>query len=73
MALHDVTVFEPCELSPGEKIRIGGGPRSGDWEVIAVTDKKVRLRCPVSGAEVEWARFCYRVRKLEGATWPLQE
>jgi len=73
MALHDVTVFAPYEFSVGEKIRIDGGPRHGDWEVIAVTDKKVRLRCPTSGAEVEWARFSYNVQKLEGATWPDQE
>ena len=31
----------------------------GDWEVIGVSDRKVKLRCPVSLREFEWNRFCY--------------
>ncbi len=73
MVSQDVTVFEPYDFSPGEKIRINGGPRSGDWEVLSVTEKKVRLRCPISGTEVEWARFCYHREELKDAPWPNKE
>ena len=59
MPKHKVTIFKPYSFSIGEKIRIEGGPRSGDWEVIGTTERKVKLRCPVSGREFEWDRFCY--------------
>jgi len=70
MAIHDVTVFRPYEFSAGQKIRIEGGPRSGDWEVVGVADEKVTLQCPVSGRRFEWARFCYYVEDREGVEWP---
>jgi len=66
-----VTLFKPYPFVPGEKIRIEGGPRSGDWEVLAFNEKKVTLRCPVSGKEVEWAGFCYFSEKSDEAPWPL--
>ena len=72
MAAHRVVVFEPYPFEPGQKIRIEGGPRGGDWEVLGADAKAVRLRCPVSGREVEWARFCYRVREEE-AEWPAED
>ena len=53
MADEKVTIFRPHPLAVGQKLRIEGGPRGGDWEVIGVTDRKVRLRCPVSGKEVD--------------------
>ena len=59
MAKHNVTVFRTYPLEAGQKIRIEGGPRAGDWEVVAVGEKNVTLRCPVSGREFEWARFVY--------------
>jgi len=64
-----VTVFRPYPFEPGEKIRIDGGPRSGDWEVIGLTDRKVTLRCPVKGTVVEWAHFCYHTEKQD-RLWP---
>lgn len=70
MDRYDVTVFEPFPFSVGQKIRIEGGKRNGDWEVVGVSDAKVRLRCPISGKEFEWARFCYRVEERRGAVWP---
>ncbi|MCI5145030.1 MAG: hypothetical protein D3923_05745 [Candidatus Electrothrix sp. AR3] len=51
--------FKRYPFSPGQKIRIEDGPRRGDWLVTAVDEKKVMLRCPVSGTEVAWDRFCY--------------
>lgn len=56
----------------GQKIHIEDGPRRGDWEVLAVDDRKVSLRCPVSGRIVEWNRFCYSVDERP-AVWPAEE
>jgi hypothetical protein len=68
-AVHNYLSFRPYPLQVGQKIFIDGGPRRGDWEVIGLSDRKVRLRCPFSGREVEWDRFCYLVEKQTG-TWP---
>jgi hypothetical protein len=70
MGKHDVTVFSPYAFTAGQKINISEGPRRGDWEVVGVTDSKVRLRCPVSFREFEWDRFCYMVREDKDVTWP---
>ncbi len=70
MERFDVTLFEPFPFQVGQKIRIEGGKRRGDWEVAAVSDAKVTLRCPISKREFEWARFCYRVKELKNAPWP---
>ena len=65
-----VTVFEPYPFAVGQKIRLDSGPRQGDWEVIGLTDRKVTLRCPISGKEFEWDRFCYVVQERENEAWP---
>ena len=70
MAAHKVTIFKPYPFSIGQKINIAGGPRRGDWEVVAVSDRKVKLRCPVSFREFEWNRFCYFSEEREGVEWP---
>jgi hypothetical protein len=62
-------VFQPYPLQIGQKIFIESGPRRGDWEVAGLSDRKVRLRCPLSGREVEWDRFCYLMEERTG-TWP---
>ncbi len=72
MGKHHVIRFKPFDFRIGQKIRIDGGKRSGDWEVIGVTDAKVKLRCPISAREFEWARFCYTVDELDNETWPLK-
>ena len=56
-----------------QKIRIEGGPRAGDWEVVGVTERKVTLRCPISGREFEWNRFAYLAGEEEAAEWPQAE
>ena len=61
--------FEPYPLQIGQKIYITNGPRRGDWQVIGLSERKVRLRCPFSGREVEWDRFCYLVEESNGQ-WP---
>lgn len=70
MSKYDVLVFRPYPFEVGEKLNIHGGPRKGDWEVIGVNDRKVKLRCPVSLREFEWDRFCYFVEMRKGIVWP---
>ena len=65
----EVAVFKQFPLAEGQKIRIEDGPRRGDWLVIGLNEKKVRLRCPVSGREVEWDRFCY-LAEICAQEWP---
>jgi hypothetical protein len=64
-----VLIFRPYPFEVGQKIFIESGPRHGDWEVLALGDRKVRLRCPVSLREVEWDRFCYIVDERNDP-WP---
>ncbi len=73
MEKQTVTFFEPYPFVEGQKIRIDGGKRQGDWLVAGVGDTKVTLRCPISGREFEWARFCYHVRDDENVVWPSEE
>lgn len=67
-----VIFFKRYPLSPGQKIHIEDGPRRGDWIVTTVDEKKAGLRCPVSGKEVSWDRFCYFTEEKE-ACFPAQE
>ena len=64
-----VLIFKPFPFQAGQKIFIESGPRRGDWEVLALGDQKVRLRCPISKREVEWDRFCYFVEERHDI-WP---
>lgn len=70
---HDVAVFQPYPFEIGQKIRIEGKRRRGDWEVAAITDAKVTLRCPISHKEFEWNRFCYLVDEEKDTTWPQKD
>lgn len=70
MQQFKVTLFKPYPFFEGQKIRIDGGKREGDWEVIGVSEAKVKLRCPVSGRQFEWDRFCYVVEERENEAWP---
>jgi len=64
-----IVEFTRYPFEVGERIHISDGPRKGDWEVISVDEKKVGLRCPVTGFEANWARFCYCVAK-QNREWP---
>ena len=44
--IQQFSVFHPYPLQVGHKIFIESGPRRGDWEVIGLSDRKVKLRCP---------------------------
>lgn len=72
MARENVTVLKPYPFEEGQKITIEGGPRAGDWEVVGVTDDTVKLRCPLSGREFEWKRFCYATSREE-REWPQED
>jgi len=67
---QQVTVFQMYPLQVGQKLNIADGPRRGDWLVIGLSERKMQLRCPVSGREVEWERFCYLVAEREQEEWP---
>jgi hypothetical protein len=60
-------------MQVGQKIRIEGGVRSGDWEVVGTTERKVKLRCPVTHQEVQWDRFCYLADEPESTEWPQKD
>jgi hypothetical protein len=70
MEHHDVTLFKPYPFWVGQKIRIVAGPRKGDWEVAALSERKVTLHCPLSHREFEWNRFCYVVEEQQAVPWP---
>lgn len=65
-----VVVFRSYPFEEGQRIYIEDGPRRGDWEVVGVTERKVKLRCPISKREFEWNRFCYWAETKENETWP---
>ncbi len=67
---HEVTVFRPYDFTVGQKIRIEGSRRNGDWEVVAIGEHKITLKCPISKKEFEWTKFCYFVEKEQDAVWP---
>lgn len=68
MAEH-VTIFKAYPFKIGQKIKIEGSRRDGDWEVVGLTDNKVTLKCPISKKEFTWTRFCYRVEEKK-TQWP---
>ena len=73
MARHRVTFFRQYPFTPGQRIHILDGPRRGDWEVVAADDKTVTLRCPVSGRQFTWKRFCYFAEERDAAEWPAED
>ncbi len=70
MTTATVTVFRPYPFEIGQKIYIEDGPRRGDWEVVGLSERKVRLRCPISKREFEWNRFCYFTEEASDSPWP---
>ncbi len=70
---YDVSVFEPYPFQVGQKIRIENSRRAGDWEVAAVSDRTVTLRCPISNKTFEWNKFCYLVAEEKDTIWPQKD
>jgi hypothetical protein len=65
-----VIIFKPYPFKMGQKIYIDGGSRKGDWEVVGISDPKIKLRCPVSLKEFEWDQFCYFAEARGDEQWP---
>lgn len=70
---HDVAIFKPYPFTVGQKIRIEGGKRRGDWEVTDISERTVTLRCPISKKEFAWNRFCYLVDQEANSVWPRED
>ena len=70
MRTETVTLFKSYPFEIGQKIYIEDGPRHGDWEVVGLSERKVKLRCPISQREFEWARFCYFAEDDHNSPWP---
>ena len=64
-----IVFFKRYPFTVGQKIHIEDGPRKGDWKVIEVDEKKVKLQCPVSGFVAHWDHFCYFTEEKQ-AVWP---
>ena len=73
MGKQIVTVFRPYDFAAGQKIYIESGPRKGDWEIVGMTDRKLKLQCPISLKTFEWNRFCYVVEEHKDAEWPRRD
>ena len=73
MEKEPVVIFRTFPFKVGQKIYIEDGPRHGDWEVVAVSDRKVKLRCPFSKREFDWNRFCYFSEASTDSPWPHPE
>lgn len=69
----DVTVFKQYPFRIGQKIRIEGKVRRGDWEVVGVGETSVVLKCPVSKKEFEWKTFCYLTEEEQDTEWPQKD
>lgn len=72
MTKQKVTIFKPYPFQVGQKIRIEGSRRGGDWEVAGISEHKVTLRCPVSNKEFTWDSFCYLVEEKNNSPWPME-
>jgi hypothetical protein len=72
MGNHKVIMFKAYPFQIGQKIRIEGSQRGGDWEVIDISERKVTLRCPVSHKQFAWERFCYFVEEKDNEPWPME-
>ena len=70
MTDHEVIEFKEYPLEVGQKICIGDGFRRGDWLVVDVSNRNIKLRCPVSGKEIECDKTFFFVEKGRQEQWP---
>ncbi len=73
MEKQTVTFFKPYPFKENEKIHIESGPRKGDWEVVDISERKMKLKCPISHKIFEWHPFCYLADVREGVEWPVKD
>ncbi len=69
-ARHRVLIFRLYPLQLGDKIFFQDGPRRGDWQVIEVGPRKLRLKCPVSFKELECDHLYTFVEERPNEPWP---
>ena len=50
------TIFEPYRFTVGERILRRRKEKLEDWDVIAVSDDEVTVKCPIHGMELTWKR-----------------
>ncbi len=72
MTKQKVTIFKPYPFQVGQKIRIEGSTREGDWEVDDISEHKIILRCPVSNKKFTWDLFYYFVEEKNNFPWPME-
>ncbi|MGQ9687720.1 MAG: hypothetical protein ACUVXF_02870 [Desulfobaccales bacterium] len=65
-----VIFFRLYPARVGDKITIEGGPWRGDWEIIEVGERKLRLKCPITHKEIERERFFYFLEERPQEPWP---
>lgn len=65
-----IMFFKTQPFLAGQKIHILDGPRRGDWQVIEVGERKMKLKCPVSFKEIEVERFMIFAEEKTGVPWP---
>ncbi len=72
MTKQKVKIFKSYPFQVGQKIRIEGSKRKGDWEVEDITEHNITLRCPVSNKKFTWDLFCYFVEEKDDFPWPME-
>lgn len=50
------TIFEPYQFKVGERILRRRKGKLEDWDVIAVNDDEIKVKCPFHGMELTWKR-----------------
>ena len=53
---NQATIFEPYRFTVGERILRRRKGKLEDWDVIAVNDDEVTVKCPIHGMELTWKR-----------------
>lgn len=66
----NVAVFKAYPFKVGQKIRIEGTIRNGDWEVIDIGENKITIKCPISHKELKCDKFCSFVEERIDEEWP---
>lgn len=66
----NVAVFKAYPFKVGQKIRIEGTIRNGDWEVIDIGENKITIKCPISHKELKCDKFCSFVEERTDEEWP---
>ena len=50
------TIFEPYQFTIGERILRRRKGKLEDWDVIAISDDEITVKCPFHGMELTWGK-----------------